>query len=55
MPITIKELHIKIYVDDSQDERKNKETKKHSEEEKKAIVASCVDTVMELLEKQKER
>ncbi|MDN3689959.1 DUF5908 family protein [Cyclobacterium jeungdonense] len=49
MPIEIKELHIKINVDDSGKTTKGKSTGKDE------LVAICVEQVMELLKLQKER
>ncbi|WP_375582474.1 DUF5908 family protein [Cyclobacterium xiamenense] len=49
MPIEIKELHIKIHVD----EPAKKSSGKGSAKEE--VVALCVEQVMELLKLQKER
>ncbi|WP_202928018.1 DUF5908 family protein [Cyclobacterium salsum] len=49
MPIEIKELHIKINVDDSGKTTKGKRTGTDE------VVAICVEQVMELLKLQKER
>lgn len=52
MPIEIKELHIKINVEersDPSDQNKNEALKKD------ALIAACVEQVMEILEKQQER
>jgi hypothetical protein len=52
MPIEIKELHIKINVNDKP-QASNPE--KNSKDEKEAIVAACVEQVMEILSKTQER
>ncbi len=52
MPIEIKELHIKINVDDKQHSPGDAQNRK---KEKEQIVAACVEQVMEILEKIKER
>lgn len=49
MPIEIKELHIKINVDDSGKATKGKSAGTDE------VVAICVEQVMELLKLQKER
>lgn len=54
MPIEIKELYIKINVK----EEPNKESSNaggQGKESKEALIATAVEEVMELLEKQKER
>jgi hypothetical protein len=52
MPIEIKELHIKINVEDKPGASSPATTKK---DEKQEIIASCVEQVMEILSKNKER
>ena len=52
MPIEIKELHIKINVDDKPQSSDGKKVKK---DEKDKIVAACVEQVMEILAKNQER
>ena len=52
MPIEIKELHIKINVDKSP-ESPNVETNKRNEKDK--IIEACVEQVMEILSKNRER
>lgn len=52
MPIEIKELHIKINVDDNQ---KNSGSVKVNDSEKELIIAMCVEQVMEILSKKEER
>lgn len=52
MPIEIKELHIKINVDESAGQKgKQPVTKKDVDR----IIASCIEQVMEILAKEKER
>ncbi|GGZ17468.1 hypothetical protein GCM10007049_07500 [Echinicola pacifica] len=51
MPIEIKELHIKITVDESG----NTSTKPAGNEGKEELVSKCVEQVMEILREQKER
>ena len=53
MPIEIKELHIKINVDEGK--RKQPQVAVDSKKEKIALVEACVEQVMEILEKQQER
>ncbi len=52
MPIEIKELHIKINVEDKP---ASGETKKVRKDEKDQIIATCVEQVMEILSKNQER
>ncbi|MDO7174065.1 DUF5908 family protein [Mariniflexile sp. AS56] len=52
MPIEIKELYIKINVDESE---KSQGGGKSSEHGKIAIIAACVEEVMERIKEQKER
>ncbi|SHJ38754.1 DUF5908 family protein [Aquimarina spongiae] len=53
MPIEIKELHIKINVDESSKGQKSVAT--FGKEEKSALIASCVEQVMDILEMREER
>lgn len=58
MPIEIKELHIKINVSDTSNSKEKNEITKGNSDSKKAnseIIATCVETVLEILEEQKER
>ncbi len=50
MPITIKELHIKINVDE-----KSNTNIQPSKMNTAKIVATCVEEVMDILERQKQR
>lgn len=52
MTIEIKELHIKINVDDNQN---NRGSAKMEHKEKELIIAACVEQVMEILSKKEER
>lgn len=52
MPIEIKELHIKINVDDKPHSSDPIKVKK---DEKDKIIAACVEQVMEILAKNDER
>ncbi|CAM1345303.1 DUF5908 family protein [Tenacibaculum amylolyticum] len=52
MPITIKELHIRINVDEKS-EAKGSDNEETTDQE--AIVEACVEEVMHILEQQKER
>ena len=52
MPIEIKELHIKINVDENP-ESPNVDTEERSQKEK--IIEACVEQVMEILSKNQER
>ncbi len=55
MPIEIKELHIKINVDEGANSGNTREDKSESGKSTDAIIAACIEGVMEILEKQKER
>lgn len=55
MPIEIKELHIKINVDEGARSSNIRQNDSNSKEGKEAIIAACVEEVIEVLEKQKER
>lgn len=52
MPIEIKELHIKINVDENASSLRRESPAK---EEKNKIIAACVEQVMEILSKKEER
>lgn len=52
MPIEIKELHIKINVEDKPQSSDSEKEEKNSKDK---IVAACVEQVMEILAKNKER
>jgi hypothetical protein len=52
MPIEIKELHIKINVEENGQSNKREGSLK---EEKDKIIAACVEQVMEILSKKEER
>ena len=52
MPIEIKELHIRINVDESSQAAGSELSKK---EEQDKLIAACVEHVMELLAKNRER
>ena len=51
MPIEIKELHIKINVN----EGSNSSPKKDTQSKDKHLVAECVEQIMQIIERQKER
>lgn len=55
MPIEIKELHIKINVDEGQEGSGNSLSTGISQSEKEKIIAACVEQVMEILSKKEER
>lgn len=52
MPIEIKELHIKINVDEKQ---QSSSSGRLMQKEKDRLVAECVEQVMEILSKKEER
>ena len=52
MPIEIKELHIKINVDETQRESR---TGRLSQGVKEQLIAACVEQVMEILKDKQER
>ncbi|MEW4922916.1 DUF5908 family protein [Algibacter sp. 2305UL17-15] len=52
MPIEIKELHVKITVDNDVDK---KPTIKNNSNNKEQIVAECVEQVMQIISNFKER
>ena len=53
MPIEIKELHIKINVDESSTTSTTGETSKQKEMDR--MIAMCVEQVMEIISKKQER
>ena len=53
MPITIKELHIKINVDEKSGQKPSSGGSKGGNQAE--IIAACVEEVMDILERQKER
>ena len=52
MPIEIRELHIKINVDEN---AVRSETINHSQDRKDEIIEACVEQVMDILSKKEER
>ncbi|MDN3670821.1 DUF5908 family protein [Echinicola jeungdonensis] len=52
MPIEIKELHIKIKVDENQDRSPGGG---FSPKEKQKLIDQCIEQILEVLGKQKER
>lgn len=54
MPIEIKELHIKINVDQGAS-NKGQNSNAKSSENQESLISSCVEAVMGILENQKER
>jgi hypothetical protein len=56
MPIEIKELHIKINVDKGSSSKDTESKNNNSKSDDKAkLVATCVEAVLDVLERQKER
>jgi len=55
MPIEIKELYIRINVDEVAQNGNSAESGHSSLGSKEEIIAECVDVVMEILKEQKER
>ncbi|MGQ3678459.1 DUF5908 family protein [Tenacibaculum discolor] len=53
MPITIKELHIKINVEEKSESQGKTSGSKNGNTA--AIVSACVEEVMDILERQKQR
>lgn len=52
MPVEIKELHIKINVDESPG---SSDTQTNERNEKEKLIAACIEEVMEILLKKDER
>lgn len=52
MPILIKELHVKIHVDNDADKHR---IPRHAPQNKEQIVAECVAQVMQIMANIKER
>jgi len=55
MPIEIKEMHIKIHLDEGPNKGNSASGSDESGKGSQAIINACVETVMEILERQKER
>ncbi|MFD2567839.1 DUF5908 family protein [Pseudotenacibaculum haliotis] len=55
MPIEIKEMHIKIHLDEGANKGNSTQDNQESLKGTEAIINTCVEAVMEILEKQKER
>lgn len=58
MPIEIKELHIKVTVNQPPNEQRNTNgagNPKNSENDKDALISHCVEEVMSILKHKKER
>ena len=55
MPIEIKEMHIKIHLDEGPNKGNSGGSDGASKKGTEAIISACVETVMEILERQKER
>ncbi|MBL4605333.1 MAG: hypothetical protein JKY02_06670 [Flavobacteriaceae bacterium] len=55
MPIEIKEMHIKISLDEGSNSGNTKADKSESNKGSEAIINACIEGVMEILDRQKER
>lgn len=55
MPIEIKEMYIKINVDEGANSGNSKSDKTETNKGSEAIINACIEGVMEILERQKER
>ena len=55
MPIEIKEMHIKIHLDEGPNKGNAEGDQDKSQKGTEVIISTCVETVMEILEQQKER
>ena len=55
MPIEIKEMHIKISLDEGSNSGNTKADTSESNKGSEAIINACIEGVMEILERQKER
>ena len=55
MPIEIKEMHIKIHLDEGANKGNSTGGGDDSKKGSQALINACVETVMEILERQKER
>lgn len=55
MPIEIKELHIKINVDESSGAGNDQPGDSESTEGKDAIISACIEEIIGVLEQKKER
>lgn len=55
MPIEIKEMHIKISLDEGANSGNTKADTSESAKGSEAIINACIEGVMEILERQKER
>ena len=55
MPIEIKEMHIKIHLDEGPNKGNSAPSGDDSKKGSQALINACVETVMEILERQKER
>lgn len=55
MPIEIKEMHIKIHLNEGPNKGSAVGDQGESKKGTEAIINACVETVMEILEQQKER
>ncbi|WP_198517111.1 DUF5908 family protein [Tenacibaculum sp. SZ-18] len=53
MPITIKELHIKINVDEKSNDKPNNRGSKGGNQDE--IITACVEEVMDILKRQNDR
>ncbi len=55
MPIQIKEMHIKIYVDEGSNSGNSEADSSDAQKGNEALINACIEGVMEVLEGQKER
>ncbi len=55
MPIEIKEMHIKINVDEGASSGNSADDISNQKDKRDAIVAACIESVMQILDRQKER
>lgn len=55
MPIEIKEMHIKISLDEGANSGNSATDTSKNDKSKDAIINACIEGVMEILDRQKER
>ena len=55
MPIEIKEMHIKISLDEGSNSGNTKADTSKADKGSEAIINACIEGVMEILDRQKER
>lgn len=55
MPVIIRELHVKVNVDEKKNDRTNRSVPQHRETDSAALIEACVEKVVEILKMEERR